>query len=168
MRAMTSEDLPAIAALHLANWRDSYGGSLSAEFLGQPVADEIARRWSVLPRDPDIALVAGEVDGFALVRTQDPDGPLLESLHVRQSARGGGLGRVLMAAVARQLIAAGYDNLWLEVFDANGAARAVYRRWGGIETPVFTDVIAGQNVQARKVRWHDLAPLIALDPQHAQ
>ncbi len=163
IRPATDADLAVICALHLANWRSSYAGAMPDAFLGAPVAQEMARRWHSLPAAPDVTL-AGEIEGafagFALVRMGNPEGPLLESLHVHERMRGSGIGRALIAAVAQAVLDAGHHAMWLEVLAANGAARQFYARLGGQESPEFEDVIAGQRVPAVKVHWRDLRALI--------
>ncbi|MEM8656222.1 MAG: GNAT family N-acetyltransferase [Pseudomonadota bacterium] len=162
---MTDADLPAVKALHLQSWRRSYAGLMPDVFLQDPVAQEMEQRWAQLPDDHDVALVAeqsGVLVGFGLVYTTHAEGPLLESLHVRADQQGKGVGRQLMARLARALVDNGYDRLWLEVIAGNGAARRTYARWGGVESWPFKDVIAGQAVSAVKVRWASLEPLLKL------
>lgn len=165
IRAMTEADLPAVQALHVESWRQNYAGVMDAAFLEAPVVDEMAARWNLLPSNDDVALVAeqsGTIVGLALVRATHADGPLLESLHVALEQQRGGIGRRLAAAVARELSARGFDGVWLEVIAGNRAARAVYARWGGVESWPFVDEVAGQKVSAVRVRWTSLKPLIAL------
>ena len=162
---MEQADLPAVSKVHLDSWRRSYAGLLPDAFLEAPVAEEMARRWAKLPAPHDVALVAeaeGDILGFALVYATDAEGPLLESLHVRADQQGQGIGLRLVGHVARDLIARGYDRIWLEVISGNGKAREVYARWGGVESWPFKDIIAGQQVTAVKVRWSSLAPLAKL------
>ncbi len=165
IRAMAEADLPAVQALHLDSWRHSYAGLKDDAFLDGPVVDEMAGRWRALPSKDDVALVAeqeGEIVALALVFATHPEGPLLESLHVRSDQQGKGVGRRLVSATTAELAARGYDTLWLEVIAGNRAARTIYAKWGGVESWPFKDVIAGQEVSAVKVRWSSLTPLIAL------
>ncbi|KUJ85810.1 hypothetical protein AVO45_02170 [Ruegeria marisrubri] len=158
IRPATPSDLPAIQALHLASWRDSYAGMLPDDFLGEPVTREMARLWSGRPGPGDLLLVAWEDDllGFAYVKVNHADGPLLDNLHVSPKARGRGIGERLLRAVAGELQASGRDRLWLEVLDENSGARRFYRRMGGVEGPVFMDEIFGLPVPSRKVVFHGL------------
>ncbi len=54
----------------------------------------------------------------------------LEDLYVRPAARGGGLGRALLAALARECLDAGYRRLEWSVLDWNTDAQAVYAAVG--------------------------------------
>lgn len=134
-------------------------------FLDDELKDEMAGRWHTLPAAEDIARVAeiaGELVGFTLVHTSHANGPLLESLHVAANAQGRGIGRALMAAVAKDLRCRSCDGLSLVVLADNAQARGIYARWGGRESTPFADIIAGQNVQAVRVTWDGLDGLAAL------
>jgi GNAT superfamily N-acetyltransferase len=58
-------------------------------------------------------------------------GIYLEDLFVDPEARGGGVARRLMAALAAEAVAQGYARMDWTVLDWNGPAKAVYRRLGG-------------------------------------
>lgn len=155
-------DLGRIKAIHLANWRIGHRGIMPDSFLGEPLAADMERRWSRLPGDGNLLIVAEGrrgLEGFALVRFDHPDGPLVESLHVDRKRQGGGLGRALLRHVARAVRDLGYDEIWLEVLRDNSGARRFYRRNGGVEGEVFRDVLAGHEVAAVPVRWASLDEL---------
>lgn len=163
VRPMTKRDHPAAKALHLASWRTAYVGYLPDDFLKEPVAEYMDHVWSKPMAAPDAGWVAiedGEVIGFAVVRTRNADGPLLENLHVSPNLRGGGVGRALIVALASQLSADGYDQLWLTVLAANTRARSAYVRWGGVESDPFTDQVGGHSVPVVAVRWDNLDRLL--------
>jgi GNAT superfamily N-acetyltransferase len=65
-------------------------------------------------------------------------GLYLQDLFVVPGARARGVGRALMAAVARACQADGGCYLFWNAHEANHAARAFYRRIGGREEPVVT------------------------------
>ncbi len=155
IRAATPDDLPAICDIHIQSWRISYAGMLPDDFLAAPLEAAMTERWRQMPRGEVVLLVAEDKDllGFACVRCDDAQGPLLDNLHVARSAQGQGTGKELMKAVAKRLTELGKATLWLEVLEANVAARRFYARLGGIEGPVFQDVLVGNPVPARKVIW---------------
>lgn len=164
IRPAEAGDLPALQALHLANWRRDYAGHLPDAYLGAPVAAFMAERWRALPEADDICHVAVQgtaVLGLARLRADHPAGPLLESLHVDATARGTGAGRALLASVAQRLRDAGHRRMWLEVLQGNGAARGFYQAMGGTEGWPFKDDVAGNPVVAVPVFWEDLPALIA-------
>jgi GNAT superfamily N-acetyltransferase len=82
-----------------------------------------------------LAEQAGEVVGMALYfdnysTWKGRRGIYLEELFVRPSARGQGIGRALLVALARELIALGGARLDLSVLDWNELARGVYAKLG--------------------------------------
>jgi ribosomal-protein-alanine N-acetyltransferase len=79
-----------------------------------------------------IADGAGEPLGFALGRVAAGEAEVL-TLAVRPSARRAGLGRALMAALIAEAARRGAEVLFLEVSEANLAARALYAALGAHE-----------------------------------
>lgn len=163
IRAATSSDLPAIAALHAANWRRDYASALSQAALGAPLEAQIARLWGVggaLDLGWHASLVpgqGGDVAGFVLYRPED-DGLHVGALHVADRQRGRGIGAGLMAHVGH---AAGPRPVWLEVLQSNAAARAIYRHWGGREGTPYAELFLGDPVQTLRVNWPEGRALAA-------
>lgn len=123
---------------------------------------EIARLWNDLPVNPDLVFVAEDetgITGFALVRTDHTEGPLLDSLHVDAARRGAGVGAMLLRTCAIRLQQLGHDGMWLEVLEKNAGARRFYARMGGVETEVFDEILVGYAVQTCKVLWNPLDKL---------
>ncbi|MDG3042702.1 GNAT family N-acetyltransferase [Roseicyclus marinus] len=161
-RPANPADLPAIAALHVANWRRDYAGLLPDAVLAAPLDEAMARKWQARALEGPLRVhVAGEgaaISGFVAFDLVDADGVHVDALHVAQGARGCGLGAALMRGVAD--LARG-RSVWLEVLAGNSAARAVYAGWGGVEGPVFVDSILGVSLPAHRVEWPDGAALAA-------
>ena len=65
-------------------------------------------------------------------------GHYLQDLFVVRGARGKGVGRALMAEVARACIADGGRYLFWNALESNAGGRAFYRRIGAREEPVVT------------------------------
>ncbi|MEL6807767.1 MAG: GNAT family N-acetyltransferase [Pseudomonadota bacterium] len=163
IRAMHAGDLDAVRDLHLRNWRDSYAGLIDPGFLGEPVVRDMARRWAQVPPAPDLALVAikgGVLTGFARLRVNHAEGPLLMNLHVDAHHRGTGSGRALFEACVRHVAEQRLDQLWLEVLSGNEAARTLYARWGGVESAPFQDSISGTPVTSVRISWPSLSGLV--------
>ena len=162
-RSATCADLPAIAALHAANWRRDYANVLSPTALGAPLAAQIDRLWGAggaLDMGWQVALVPGQVGdvaGFVLYRQED-DSVHVGALHVAEGQRGRGIGAGLMAHVGH---AAGRRPVWLEVLLGNAAARAVYRHWSGREGAPYDEHFLGDPVQTLRVDWPEGAALAA-------
>jgi ribosomal protein S18 acetylase RimI-like enzyme len=72
----------------------------------------------------------GQIVGLALARRRSPRLARLTDLYVRPEARGHGVAEALVREVVARFAAEGVEALDLEVLASNGAARAVYGRWG--------------------------------------
>ncbi len=108
------------------------------------VADVLAHAFGEQPRFRVlIAERAGRTLGYAMFYpSYDSEyaarGFYLQDLFVVPGARKRGVGRALMAAVARACLADGGLYVFWNALEANRAARAFYRRIGGREEPVVT------------------------------
>jgi ribosomal protein S18 acetylase RimI-like enzyme len=115
-------------------------GLSAAEGLGIPsrFTDEVFRRDGFGP-DPAFSCLIAEADGGAMgyalyCRDYDTDrlcrSAYLADLYVETAARGQGIGRALMAAVARDSRAAGGQLMMWSVLKSNQAARRFYAAIG--------------------------------------
>lgn len=165
IRAATVHDLPAIRDIHTLSWRTAYAGMLSDAFLGAPLETWMAEAWAEMPAGEVMLLVAETLDivGFACVRCDHADGPLLDNLHVAQAMQGQGVGVALMQEAVKRLADMGKTGLWLEVLAENTSARRFYARLGGVEGPVFQDAVAGHPVPAHRVVWNGFEKILGLD-----
>jgi len=75
-------------------------------------------------------------------------GVWLCDLYVEQSFRGQGIGRRLMAEVARRCVAGGGKSLWWAVRSANVGARAFYARLGAGDEDARVLQIEGRALEA--------------------
>jgi ribosomal protein S18 acetylase RimI-like enzyme len=137
VRAPVLADVPAMARVLVASWRETYRGLMRDEVLDDP--GFVARRerfWtSVLTDDPRaqrtaaLAEVDGEVVGVALagppLDDADPWERQLYLIYTSAAVHGSGAGPALLAAVLDPHVSAG---LW--VADPNPRAQAFYRKHG--------------------------------------
>jgi [ribosomal protein S18]-alanine N-acetyltransferase len=90
-----------------------------------------------------VARLDGAVAGFAGVLFQPPDAHVT-TIAVDEQQQGRRVGTRLMLVVARQAMAAGVDNLTLEVRAGNVPAISLYRRFGlvpvGIRKGYYADI----------------------------
>jgi putative acetyltransferase len=141
--AYTSADIASARCLF-----EEYAAALGVDLCFQGFADELAG----LPGDYappwGCLLLArrGSVDVgcVALRHLRDPaDEPSalgeIKRLHVRPSARGGGLGRALMEAIVQHARAIGYRELRLDTLATMGEARALYASLGFRECDPYCD-----------------------------
>ncbi len=140
IRPARREDVPAIVAMvrELADYERAPD---------QVEADEAAIGAALFAPDPavfaHIAEQDGEVAGFALwfrnfSTWHGRHGIYLEDLYVRPTARGRGLGRALLAELARIAVERGYRRLEWWVLDWNVDAQAVYRTVGAVPMDEWT------------------------------
>jgi ribosomal protein S18 acetylase RimI-like enzyme len=72
----------------------------------------------------------GDTVGMALVRRRGARVARITDLYVLPTERRAGVAEALLRALAARLADEGVDTIDLEVMASNGAARAVYARWG--------------------------------------
>ena len=131
----------AATVVDLVHQFEREGGKSAARMT---VADMLEDGFGPQPRFRTlIAERAGRAQGYAMFyRSYDSEhaarGMYLQDLFVVAEARRRGVGRALMAAVARACRADGGCYLFWNTLESNRAARAFYRRVGGREEPVVT------------------------------
>ncbi len=183
IRAASSSDAAAIAAVHVASWRETYAGLLPDEMLGALSVTDRTERWSRIlahaggPADA-IVFVAernGRVVGFASggaqrdenLRAQGLTGEIT-AIYVLQSAQRLGVGRRLMAAVANALADGGRGSASLWVLHGNQSARNFYERLGGNVVAEKEDMRDGVVLAEVAYAWRDLARYVRSPDQSAQ
>ncbi|HEX8623665.1 MAG TPA: GNAT family N-acetyltransferase [Allosphingosinicella sp.] len=171
LRRAGSGDWPAVAAIHSASWQSAYRGIYPDSHLDEEVPEERRIFWreALAEMDPEVdaLFLAEEADtaiGFACIRREaEPAGPLLDNLHVLPERKGQGIGRRLIAAAARWLVAREPEAaLQLVVWADNRPARAFYARMGGREVEEFAAPTPGGGTANQiRVRWERAAELAA-------
>lgn len=154
IRPSTDADLPAITAIyeyHVLN------GTGTFEIDPPTVADMTARRADVLGRGLPwlVAEQDGRVVGFAYANWFKPRPAYRfsaeDSIYVAQDARGLGLGRTLLTALAAAAEAAGVRKLLAVIGDsANAGSIGVHRALG------FTEVGVMRSVGWKFGAWRDI------------
>jgi GNAT superfamily N-acetyltransferase len=167
IRMAEPADADVIAQLHARSWHTAYRGILSDDFLDGPLLANRQALWRArfteVDRTDQMVLVdeeAGKIQGFACAFLDaDPDwGTLLDNLHVVPECKGQGLGRQMMAQVAKRLLELNRTRLHLWAFEQNHAARKFYERLGGVITTSHAESAPdGREVNAVRYCWSDLA-----------
>jgi ribosomal-protein-alanine N-acetyltransferase len=111
-------DVDILARLHAASFADAW----SAEWIGGLLAQA----------GTFACLTDGEDGGFILARAAGGEAEVL-TLAVMPAARRRGIGTNLMRAAAHQAHQMGAEAMFLEVGEANEAAKALYARLGFAE-----------------------------------
>jgi ribosomal protein S18 acetylase RimI-like enzyme len=151
-------DARAIAALHIASWRDAYRAELPADYLAAIDLDERAESWRKRIAAGTIVLLEKHADslaGFCACgpsRDDDADPSHtweIENLHVAPTLRGGGIGGRLFDQGLLLARDRGARELSLWVVETNVLARRFYEAHG-----MHADGATQRHV---------LAPAVALD-----
>lgn len=133
-----SDDVAAVAALHVAAWRAAYRGIIPDDFLAALDVKDYEARHRARVGDPTLEfLVAdggGGVRGFAILgRSRDADAAAdgeLFAIYVDPAAWGEGHGAALMRESMTRLLALGFTRSRLWVLRDNFRARRFYERHG--------------------------------------
>ncbi len=153
VRAARLEDAPAIAAVHVASWRQAYRGMLPEahlESLSTLEKEATTRNLLRTPPSPRHRLIVldrgGQILGFAAT------GPALEDssealgeifgIYLHPSIWGCGFGRLLMAQAQATLGEDGFQEAILWVLERNTRARKFY------------DAGAWKEVGEPRTQWH--------------
>jgi GNAT superfamily N-acetyltransferase len=172
LRDATESDSPAIARLHAESWRSAYRGILSDEYLDTRAHSERAVLWQTRfsekagkPFFVVLAEIGAQLAGFACVfPNEDPIfGSFVDNLHITPELKRKGIGRRLLAEVARRLIAdqtPGGVYLW--AIERNNNARQFYSSVGAVEVGC-EEFATPDGGKVREVRcyWPDPAKLLS-------
>ncbi|MGK9230616.1 GNAT family N-acetyltransferase [Inquilinus limosus] len=169
LRPAVPADAPALAALHVAVWRDTYRDLAPPEAAAALDVPRRQARWQAILADPaQIALVAeidGALAGFGLAGPPgDPafdDRAEVKYLYVGRGFARRGIGRRLLAALAAALATRGYAALGLGVVVGNDPAIAFYEAQGGRRIGAYTDPGPLWRSDNLLYGWDDLAALAA-------
>ena len=138
LRQAETDDIPTIASLHVASWNDHYRGILDDAEIDKRTVEYRIEAWGkTLDRPGQLTYVAeandGSMVGFAsaLVMPAAPDGfdCYLGLLYLAADAKGNGIGRALLRALAAELLVRRCKNMALRVLRAN-PSRAFYEHLG--------------------------------------
>lgn len=172
VRLSTLDDAEAVAAVHLAAWRETYPGIMPADILAAlTLEDRLTRRREILAsgKPGQVNLAAGfgsEIGAFADAGpSRIASGPAdaeLYAIYALKRFQGRGMGRALLHGVAAALIGSGYRSLILDVAEKNTGARAFYEAFGGtIHGAARCHAVGGFSVPSLYYVWPDLQDLVS-------
>ena len=160
IRRAGSRDLPAIAAIHAASWKDAYRGILPDNYLRHGVVVDLQRHWQTVELRPDDVILVADDNGIAgFVAVWCRPEPFIDNLHVTPEMRSRGLGRALLEAAAACLMQMGRSTAYLWVLEANRRALAFYEGLGGMRLETANKPVFGHLLPSVKVQWSDLSVL---------
>ena len=143
IRAATRADAAAIAAVHVASWRETYTGMLPQAVIERNTLERRHALWervlSEATRDVFVATENDAVVGFICggpmpesIRGRAPiagHDAYVDALYVLAASHAHGIGRALLGALAQRLAGRGFRSLALHVV-ADNPARGFYERLG--------------------------------------
>jgi ribosomal protein S18 acetylase RimI-like enzyme len=124
IRRGTPADVPEIVAILIRAFRHAYPDIVDPQLLADLDPDELAADWRAAFARRDRTVLVAEVEGRVVAYASIRDDGDLRTLYVDPAAQGAGVGAHLLAEAER----AGARTL--EVFEANGHARAFYESRG--------------------------------------
>lgn len=173
IRPATAADAGAIAAVHVASWRETYEGLAPAEVLAALSVEERTERWRAIlsgssqPR-PSVSLAMagdGSAAGFASCGPQRSEALArsgyageFSAIYILKSAQRQGVGGRLMRLMAEELRARGHEWASLWVLRHNFPARRFYERLSGRKIGVEG---MWRGVPEVAYGWRDLERLIS-------
>lgn len=174
IRPATAADASAIAAVHVASWRETYEGLAPAEVLAELSVEQRAERWRAILSDltspPQSAVFLalaedGSAAGFASCGRQQSEvlgksgyEGEFSAIYILKSAQRQGVGRRLMALMAQELLSRHIEWASLWVLRNNFSARRFYEKLGGRKIGVEG---MWHGVPEVAYGWRDLGRLIS-------
>jgi phosphoribosylanthranilate isomerase len=160
-------DAEPLGYVHVQAWRETYGGIVPDHILSGLDPLERARMWrAAMAQTATVQLAErdGTIVGFGSSSPQS-DGSLrysgeITALYVLRSAQRQGVGRRLMAALARELLALGHTSAVVWVMEANKPAQRFYEALGGQELARREQQRDGYSAVGIAYGWRDLRALI--------
>ncbi len=184
VREATPADAGSIARVHIDSWRTTYAGIVPAEYLAGFSYQRRELRWyETLTADQDatsmfvaeasifVAEEGGNVVGFA-TGGPERDGDMtyrgeLYAIYLLEEHQNRGLGRQLVSAVTRRLLADGFSSMLVWVLEDNQGARRFYELLGGEQVGRKTVTIGGRDLVEVSYGWKDIAGLaVGAQPDH--
>ena len=178
IRRARIDDAEAIARIHVGAWRESYASLMPPEALSALNIEERAARWREVFRaceEDDASAVFLALDdeespsGFGACgrqrspRLAEAGFPVeFSTLYLLRRAQRRGLGRAMMSAMARHLIAQGYSRASGWVFRDYPPARLFHEMLGGERTGIDGEwTILGVTLPDISYGYRDISKLAA-------
>ena len=170
IRPSTIDDAVGIERVHALSWQSTYRGIVPAEFLDSIEIDV----WAERPRrnmaqDPEefvsyVAVVENEIVGWALGgpnrEASSEFSSELFTIYLLPNYLRRGVGRKLITAVARSLVASGSGSMLVWVLAKNWPARKFYETLGGTYVSKQEITTGGASLVEVAYEWSDLSALL--------
>lgn len=167
LRRAGPADADALGQAHVAAWREAYAGLIPDEVLAALNPQQRAAMWrNAMAQETTVRLAerCDAIVGFASCNAQlDPSLPFsgeIQAIYVLRTAQRRGVGRSLMSAMARDLLARGHGSALLWVMEDNAPARQFYEALGGQAVARRQQQRQGYSTIGVAYGWPDLQALL--------
>lgn len=174
IRSALPADGPAIAALHFRMWRETYR-DLAPEDAYQVLTEPVrVSRWQAMLAEEGfghtilVAQAEGRLAGFGAAGPPSHDAfqgrAEVKFLYVDRAFKRQGIGRILLGALATEMMSFGQRAMALGVVVGNDPAIAFYESMGGRRVGAYTDPGPVWRSENFVYAWDDLEALVARSP----
>lgn len=153
VRFATSDDVRAVAEIHVASWRAGYAGIIADAFLASLDVESRVAMWSRSVTRENVRLIVvcddqGSILGWAYAgdrRGEDLDDSWAEvwAFYVDPAAWGRGAGRAMWSWTMDHLRERGFEHVYLRVLTENARAIAFYEAMGMVADGVTKNIEIG-------------------------
>lgn len=163
IRDAKHDDIEKIAKLYISNWKKTYSGLLSQDFLDNITLNYSIDKWNNYLNNKDnkifVAYDEDEFSGFVASKVDDEDVNwwYLDSLHVTENSRGKGIGTKLIFEVGKYAFYNNYKNMSICIVRGNDNAGNLYKKLGATHYKNFIDDFGGTKSNSEKLIWKDLS-----------
>jgi GNAT superfamily N-acetyltransferase len=157
IRQATSEDVSAIAQVHVQSWQETYADVVYPHILAEQDVNKRLELWSqVLKLKNHIVLVAidaGRIQGFIDVSLNEEKGiAKIMALYVLKAAQKKGLGKALFEQALQDVHPMQYPQILLNVYNQNPACQ-FYEYMGGQCIAIEDASEEGENLKILHYLW---------------
>ena len=143
IRDAVYDDIDNIAKLYISNWKETYKGLLSEDYL-----NSLTKEYAV-----------NEFLGFVASKKDDEEENYwyLDSLHITKNSRGKGIGTKLIYRVGQYALKHGYECMSICIVKGNDNAKRIYEKLGAVHYKYFIDDFGGVKSNSEKLIWKNLS-----------
>ena len=163
IRKINDNDIDAISKIYTDNWKSTYKNILPDDFLKNMTYEHSRKKWlSYIHINKQGAFIAidenNNIVGFSAYKPYDELEKclLLDSLHIRKSAQGSGIGKKLIFAVGEHAYNNGYEKMSICIVKGNDRAKGVYTHLGAKHYKDFIDDFEGTPSNSSVLLWDNL------------
>jgi ribosomal protein S18 acetylase RimI-like enzyme len=174
IRVARSDDAPALGAMHVASWHETYTGLLPDKMLSSLSVEARTAAWVKIMQDPPttdstrifLAEREGTIIGFGSCGAQRTDSlnhkgydGEVSAIYVLREFQKRGIGARLLHTMSLDLMRGGFNAVALWVLRDNLRARRFYERFGGKVIAEREDVRDSAVLIELAYGWSDLTEL---------